>query len=512
MNKPLSLISSAIWNILTICITAIAGFIIVPLIIRSIGNENFGIYTIILMIGGFVGLQNLGLGEATLKYVAQYYSKNDIEGVNRVLGATLTVYSFSAVVISGLMILFAGDITVWFKISSENISSTTEAFRIAGFAFLMNTFKGVLQTIPEAVQRYDILNKYILIMLFFKYIAMYIVLKFGAGIIGLTYLILACELVDILVYFFLAKYLVPGIKCRPHFSKNGIKEVFSYGIFSFTNDLIQKAALQMDKFILGIFYSTSAVAYLSAPKDLLSRANGLTGAAGRGLFPRFSSIEEGEKMRHLYAISLWILTILSLTIFVPLAIIIPAFLAKWISPEFASKSSAFAILYSLGIALNGGVPAYQALLKGTGRIKWLTKIISTLTVLSGIVTAILVFKFGLIGAGVRVILFSWIGITLCFYIGEKIFTTFRLWTNIVQTAIIPISIGVIIFFGGKFYIDCNPINTWFEIIATYFVSIIVMLVLQVLSNVLFFRKDGGAYYFMLRLKRTKSESPKTLHY
>ncbi|HVX01390.1 MAG TPA: oligosaccharide flippase family protein, partial [Candidatus Babeliaceae bacterium] len=358
--------------------------------------------------------------------------------------------------------------------------------------------------------RYDILNKYMLIMLFLKYIAMYIVLRLGAGIVGLTYLILASEIVDISVYFLLAKFLIRGIKCYPHFSKNGIKEVFSYGIFSFTNDLIQQAALYIDKFILGVFYSTNAVAYLSAPKDLITRASGLTGAVGRALFPRFSSMDEGEDMQLLYTVSLWILTILSLAIFVPLAVIVPSFLAKWISPKFALESSDFAVLYSLGVALNGGVTAYQALLKGTGRIKWLTQIISTLTVSSGIVTAILVYKFGLVGAGIRVILFSWIGIALCFYIGRKVFASFQIGINIIQTVIIPVAISAVFFFIAKFYFDYKPVKTWFEIIVSYLILITLMLLLQILTNTCLFKKNGGAYYLLSRLKKIKGGSYRSI--
>jgi len=507
MAEPKSLITSAIWNILTVCITAIAGFILVPIIIKNIGNENFGIYTIILMIGGFAELQSLGLGEATLKYVAQYHSKEDIEGVNRVLGATLTVYSVSAIIVSGLIIGFAPFIVDWFKISPENLYAATIAMRIAGFAFLLGTFNGALKTIPEATQRYDILSKYTLVMMLLRYTAMYFIATLGGGIIGLTYLVLASSFIDIFVFSYLAKYLIKGIRCFPSFQKSGIREVFSYGIYSFTNDLIQKASLYTDQFILGIFFSTTAVAHLTAPKDLISKAQGLTGAFGRALFPRFSSMDEDEHMQNLYVTSLWILTMLSLVIFVPLAIIIPSFLAKWISPEFAAESSPFAVLFSLGVALNGGVTAYTALLKGTGRIRWLTKIISTLTVLSGIIAALLVYKYGIIGSGIRIIIFSWVGITLSIFVGAKVFPSFPTYRVIIQTAIIPILIGCIFFYMGRLILEKTMLDSWLEIALSYFILIGILFLVQLIFNWLFFQKQSIAYillkHILERLKKIR---------
>jgi O-antigen/teichoic acid export membrane protein len=137
MYKPKSLFTNAIWNIITVGVTGIAGFILVPVLINDIGAENFGIYTIILMIGGFAALQNLGLGEATLKYVSQYYAIKDIGGINRVLGATLLVNFFSGVIVSGLIIVFSPLVISWFKLSVDNVESATIALRISGFAFLI---------------------------------------------------------------------------------------------------------------------------------------------------------------------------------------------------------------------------------------------------------------------------------------------------------------------------------------------------------------------------------------
>jgi O-antigen/teichoic acid export membrane protein len=490
MSKPKSLFTNAIWNIITVVITAIAGFILVPIIIKGIGIENFGIYTIILMIGGFAALQSLGLGEATLKFVSQYYAKKDLEGVNRVFGATLSVYIFSGFIISGLIIVFSSFIISWFKLSPENVENAIMALRIAGFAFLISIFSAALRTIPEATQRYDILSKYNLLMMLLRYSAMYFIATSDGGIIGLTFLTLGSAVVDIFVYSILAKKLIPGIKCLPSFSKNGIREVFSYGVFSFINDLIQRASAYVDQFILGVFFTASSVAYLTAPKDLITKAQGLTGAAGQALFPRFSSMDEGEEMQNLYSTSLWILTIFSIIIFIPLAIIVPSFLAKWLSPEFAKNSSEFARLFSLGVAFNGGTSAYFALLKGTGRIKLLTKFIMSIQLSAMILTGLLVYEFGIIGSGIRVLLFSFVGITICIYVGKKVFKEFPVKKNLVEAAIIPIALSLICFFIGASILDIYPLTSWVEIIIGYILFFVIIIFIQLGFNLIIFKKKG----------------------
>lgn len=492
MIKPNSLFTNAVWNIFTVSITAIAGFILVPILLKGIGTENFGIYSIILMIGGFAALQSLGLGEATLKYVSEFFSKKDIEGINRVLGATLTVYIFSGLVVSGLIIIFATILINWFNLSPENVENAIFALRIAGFAFLIGIFSSALRTIPEATQRYDILSKYNLAMMVLRYSTMYLIAINGGGIVGLTFLILGTAIVDVFIYFLLAKKLIPGIKCFPSFNKNAVREVFSYGIFSFINDIIQKASAYIDQFVLGVFFTASSVAYLTAPKDLITKAQGLTGAAGQALFPRFSSMVEGDEMQNLYSISLWILTVFSIIIFIPLAIIIPSFLTKWLTPEFAENSKTFARLFCLGVAFNGGTSAYFALLKGTGRIKLLTKFIMSIQLSAVIFTGILVYEFGIIGSGIRVLFFSFIGITICIYVGKKVFFKFPVRKMVIEVAFLPIALSIACYFLGTFLLGIFPITSWLEIFVVYTLFLVFILSVQFFFNYMIYKRDGVA--------------------
>ncbi|MDO8965708.1 oligosaccharide flippase family protein [Algoriphagus sp.] len=511
MIKPKSLFSNALWNISATILMALAGFLIVPVLIKEIGIENFGIYAIILMVGGFAQLQSLGLGEATLKYVSQYYAKNDIKGVNRVLGSTLTVYIFSGTIISGLIILFSTYIIGLFKLSPENFSNASYALRVSGASFLITMFSSAFKTIPEAVQRYDVLNKYNLIMMILRYTSMYFVATLGGGIVGLTYLTLVSAIFDVFIYGFLAKKMIPEISLYPNFQKHGIHEVFGYGIFSFLNDLIQKISTYVDQFVLGVFFSAASVGYLTAPKDLIIKAQGLTGAVSQALFPRFSSMEEGEEMKRLYVTSLWVLTIFSIIIFVPLAIIIPYFLSKWLTPAFAQNGSSFARLFCLGVAFNGGVSAYFALLKGTGRIKWLTNIISTLTVISIFSSFILVYKFGIIGSGIRILLFSWVGSTLCIYIGKKVFLDFNTLRVAFETTIVPVFLSLVFFYMASSVLHNQNISTWWEIIYFYTILLGLLVLIQFVVNWLIYKEEAISLILINKIKYQASNLILRLH-
>lgn len=493
------LLGSASWNMFSLMVVAISGLITMPIVIRGIGTENYGLYSIIMMIGGFMALQDLGLGEATLRFVAKYYAADDLKGINRVMGATLFVYSVTGTLVSGLIMLLAPLVIGLFKVESGQEDVAILALRIAGLGFLFTTFRGALQKIPEAVQRYDISSKILIGVTVIRCIVMIVVVKMGGGIVGLAWILSANALLNIVIYYFVAIHLIAGIRCFPQAGKEGLKEVFSYGIFSFINQIISNIALYMDRFILGMFFGTADVGYLTAPKDLLTRAQGLTGAAGRALFPRFSSMKEGPEMQQLYCFSLWALTCCSVVIFIPTAIVMPEFLSLWVSPEFAEYSAPVARLLALGLACNGGVGAYFALLKGTGRIHWLTWIFTTYMVISAIITALLVFKYGLIGAGVKMLVAAWCGMTFCMVVGKMVFSSLRVGRVLLETAIIPVSLGGLVYVTGINLQELNLIGGWISLMFFAVVCAALLGVMLLGVNIIIFRKDASGSALIKRI-------------
>ncbi|GAG22765.1 unnamed protein product, partial [marine sediment metagenome] len=117
--QPKGLISSGVWNVSSLIVFAVVGFVTLPIVVGEIGAQDYGIYVLLLMIGGFVGLLDLGLGEATLKYLSQYYACNDIKGVNRVIGSTLTINAIAGILGCSVIIFCSSWIISIFKIDPE---------------------------------------------------------------------------------------------------------------------------------------------------------------------------------------------------------------------------------------------------------------------------------------------------------------------------------------------------------------------------------------------------------
>lgn len=384
-----------------IAVLALLQFFSVPIIIHHVGAEEYGLYVLILTIGGFVVLADMGLNEATTAFVARYRARNDPDGVRRVFGATTTVYAGVSMAGASIIAVFAPEIVRCFKINSDKIALAVTILRFSGIAFFLSIWVGVLEATLQAVHRFDLLTKTQLAHSVFYILGVIIALQIGFGLKALVIWLIVTNLLKTVFLAVIVKKQVPEVSLWPKPCREGFKEVFGYGVFSFINALVFRISEAGDRLLLGMFLGTTQVSYLAVPKQILDYAATAHGTGGKVLFPQFSSMFDDQSMRTLFIHSTAVLLCVSLSIFVPLIVVLPEFLRLWIGPAFASESALPAQIIAGSYAFHGAFAPYLAFLKGTGRIKWL----SVITVIfggSGIGLSILfISKMGLTGAGLR---------------------------------------------------------------------------------------------------------------
>src|SRR5262245_48201252 len=120
-HRPKGLLTNATWNAGYVVSTMVISFVITPLLLRNLGQSAYGILVLIWSVAGILGTMDLGLTEATLRYVSRYASQGDMTSVNRVFGAVLSLF----VVVCGLLLvgMFVGApaVATWLNTPADDI-------------------------------------------------------------------------------------------------------------------------------------------------------------------------------------------------------------------------------------------------------------------------------------------------------------------------------------------------------------------------------------------------------
>ena len=157
--KKKIVITNSIYNSLGWAVQTVLNLILVSLIITRIGINEFGIYAIALTIIGYFSIIQ-GLNQAALKYISEYYVKNDRFSLEQVISVSLLISifigSFGMFLLSFFSYRLATDV---FNIPVLLITNAQITFDVISFGFLLTTVSLTLMSIPQGLQRYDISNK-----------------------------------------------------------------------------------------------------------------------------------------------------------------------------------------------------------------------------------------------------------------------------------------------------------------------------------------------------------------
>jgi len=371
LNTTNRTINNAIFNVFGWVWPISLKLLTLPYIVNRLGEEAFGVFVLVLAVLGYFAFLNLGLNTASIKYIAEYWAKSDIEEINRVIGSTLVVYA----TLGGLGSLGIWVATEWLitdvlKISPDLVGVSRIAFRVGGLGFLANMVSGTFSAMPTALQRFDVANKATIGLTTLSTLSTVAVLAVGGGLVQVVVVRFAISLLSILVFLFISKRLIPSLVVRPQCTWLTLKELLSFGGFSAIGQVAGQVAFGMDRFLLGFFVGPAAVTYFAVPAGLVSQLHGLISRSAHVLFPLSSELAargEDKRLQEMYVKTSKYITVIATVIYLPIVLLSLPILRFWMGQNLAVQSSLTLSVLALSFyVLSFNTIAYHVL-NGVGR-------------------------------------------------------------------------------------------------------------------------------------------------
>lgn len=233
-----------------------------PVMIRLLGQSEFGLYSLIGSLVAYLSVLDMGLGNTIVRYVSKNRAVGDKKSESELNGLFLTVYS-----VIGLITLIVGSI-LYFNI--ENMFGSTlsldqiERAKIMMILLIFNiaiSFPlSVFASLMQAYERFVFLRVFNIISVLLKPVIALPFLFMGYGAVTLvvtaTIVNIACLLTNVYYCF---KYLDIHFS-KGHFEKAFLYEISGYAFFIFLNAIMDKIYWGTGQFILGMVSGTIQVA------------------------------------------------------------------------------------------------------------------------------------------------------------------------------------------------------------------------------------------------------------
>lgn len=262
-------------------------FFLSPYILHSLGITEYGIWQLLTVLTGYMGILDLGVRAGTGRYIILYIGKKDHEKTDQTIRTGLGLYTCMGGLIMGAGILFGVFFPSLFKTIPPHYNKLILVlFPLLAVNVWISAVRTILSGILGAYERFDLARGSDLIMLFIRTLGTILALKTNTGLYGLTAAIIICNIAGLGINYYFSKKIHKGLRLLP-LSLNGdrVKELYKYGIGAFLLAASAKILGQTDLVIAGIFVDVESVAVYSVGAMLIFYSNTFMEQINVTLFP-----------------------------------------------------------------------------------------------------------------------------------------------------------------------------------------------------------------------------------
>lgn len=253
---------AALLSYVNLGLTNLTGILVTPYVIRSLGNQEYGLYTLIGAFVGYLSVLDLGLNNAIIRYVAQYQVQKDERAQENFLATSLIIYCAIAVLLAVLGALFYFNIDYFFSksLSVEELHKAKIMLIILVFNIAFTLPGGAFTGICSGYEKFIFPRILSIVKVIIRTIILVFILHYGSNSIGVVALDTIINLIFIIatIWYTFSKLKIK-IKLH-HWDFSFVKEIFKYSFWIFLFALVYQFQWRTGQVILGSTTNTTTVA------------------------------------------------------------------------------------------------------------------------------------------------------------------------------------------------------------------------------------------------------------
>ena len=393
------------WNLAGSIFPITIGLFSIPILLKTIGVERFGILTLIWSLIGYFSLFDFGIGRALTQGVSKGLASKSISEIYNLMYAGLKLTLITGFVGGLIMASLSHSLSFYWLNASPNLHlEIFYSILITSVGIPIVSYTSGLRGILEGYEDFQSINiiKIILGALNFM-IPMLSALVLGSSLIYIAVSLLLTRILVLFLHFF---YLNKTVRMSQIYSKGKVisrktlLEIYKFGSWMTISNVLSSLMVNADRFLLSYLLGAATIAYYTVPFDLAIRALIVPAAFSATLFPRFSNLISSNPEEAWNLLNISKQKMLKVMLFICGLIVLFSYqgLSFWINSDFANKSWFYLCILSLGIFFNGLSNLPYAFLQAYGKVK-LTALLHMIEfIVYMIVLCFLVKTFGIAGA------------------------------------------------------------------------------------------------------------------
>ena len=372
------LVRNAVWNLAGQILPLTVAIAVIPILLKLMGTEGFGLVAIVWTLIGYFSLFDFGLGRALTKYISVELGYEKPQGI-----VDIVVTGMSLLAIIGVII----GIAMWFlapwlvphvlKVKQNDPVQIELAFQLIALAIPFVVINVGLRAILEGYLRFDLTNLIRLPFGIFTLGSPAIVAYLGYGLPEIVIALFAGIIIMMLAYI-----KVLWTSTQGKIAKGGrplwpvAKKLLGFGGWVSLSNFIGPIIFYIDRFVISAILSVAVMTYYVTPYEAITKTLFLSSAIAGSLFPVFAKPSANQGTGHI-EIMLTGARIAAMTMFTIVLITACfgyALLDLWVGKEIALNGTLPLQILSVGVFFNAIAYMPYTLLQASGRADLVAKL------------------------------------------------------------------------------------------------------------------------------------------
>jgi O-antigen/teichoic acid export membrane protein len=390
------------WNWIGVGVSIIGGLVLSPYLIHKLGAEGYGVWALCFSLVESYWFLDLGFRSATVKFVAHYWAREEYDKVSEVVNTGITYAGATAALMFLVVSFGARYVDRFFQISPTYRHSFFVLVMLVSFTWCINVVFSLYGACLEALQRFDLYNRIVIITTTLRVPGTLLLLYLGYGLIPIGILVVCSQLLSYALHFYYFRQIFPGYRLSYRGGKLSMfKQMGRYGMHNFLGNLSIQWLNQGPPMLIGHYHPAAFAGYFQMPVRLLQYSGEAIGRIGSITNANAAELTAKGETGALAKLAVYS-NRYCVAMFMPLAILLfshgTAFFELWIPKAAAFCAPLLPILLSAYLIAIVGQYSSSMLLMGLARYQWYSRGLLVEAIFSLVALILVVPKYGIIGA------------------------------------------------------------------------------------------------------------------
>ncbi len=391
---------NTVWNLIGRIGPVAVALLVTPALVHALGDERWGVFTIVLSLVGAFGIFDFGLGRALTRAVAEKLGVGEAGEVAPLVMTGIVTAATFGLLAAGVTALLAGNwlrggLQVSPQLHDEVLDSIYILCASAPLVLVNAAQWGVL----GAFQKFRTANLINIPISIMYYVGPLLVLRLWNSLVAVMLVLVACRLSATFAYLKICLHAMPTLRlARP--GRRHLGPLLRIGGWMTVSTTMYPILLYIDRFVIATKLGAAYTGYYSTPFDLVARFSIVSIAVNVSVFPAMAASFRADPAN---TVALFRRGVLGIAVLLfPACLVVVGFstplMTLWIGADFAEHAAPVMRWLGLGILFTCVDGVVFSLIDGIGRPDVNAKFSLAELALYLPVLLILLSQFGITGA------------------------------------------------------------------------------------------------------------------